>query len=375
MTSSKIKLYHWLTPLSVIYGAGGYFRNKLFDFGILKSEVFDIPVICVGNIAVGGTGKTPHIEFLIRLLQPHYKVAVLSRGYKRKSKGFQLSNPDSTPAQLGDEPYQIFSKFPGIIVAADADRRNGIRQLMALTSKPEVILLDDAYQHRYVKAGLNILLTDYHRKIYEDKILPAGRLRESMSGIKRADLAIVTKCPNNLKPDDTDEIERKMGLKESQPLFFSGLHYGELRPVFPSISADERNNLPSHLKNDEREHMEFTKETEVLMVTGIAQPKLLQTYLKEQYTLKEQLIFPDHHNFTKNDIQQIDAKFSNLKNKQKCIIVTEKDAVRLQHNPYLTPSLKKNMYFLPLEVVILQNQTKRFNQIILDYVAKNQRNS
>ena len=213
--SSKKNIHYPLLPLSILYGAGVYFRNKLFDFGILKSERFDIPIICVGNLTVGGTGKTPHIEYLIRILQNKYRIAVLSRGYKRRSRGFQLATTNSDANQMGDEPYQIYSKFPTILVAVDADRRNGIRQLMQLKHPPQVILLDDAYQHRYVDAGLKIVLTDYNRMIYNDTLLPAGRLRENQAGLKRADLIITTKCAEDPSEQEQRTIAQKLKDRKS----------------------------------------------------------------------------------------------------------------------------------------------------------------
>lgn len=355
--ASKKNIHYPLLPLSVLYGAGVYFRNKLFDFNLLKSERFPLPVICVGNITVGGTGKTPHIEYLIRLLQGQYRVAVLSRGYKRQSKGFQLAGNDSTALQLGDEPYQIHTKFPSITVAVDSDRRHGITQLLKCEKRPDVILLDDAYQHRYVKAGLNILLTDCNRMIYDDALLPAGRLRESMQGVRRADLIITTKCPSSLSDDEQQTIKKRLSSDKRQELFFSGLSYAPLRKVFGEEEA------------------QLNHSAEILLVSGIARPELFQKYIGEHYTLKESMLYPDHHDFNKKDIQQIEFKFSQISNKDKAVIVTEKDAVRLKNNPYLNEIIKEHLYFLPLEVVILHSQTKRFNQIILDYVAENQRNS
>ena len=355
--SSKKNIHYPLLPLSILYGAGVYFRNKLFDFGILKSERFDIPIICVGNLTVGGTGKTPHIEYLIRILQNKYRIAVLSRGYKRRSRGFQLATTNSDANQMGDEPYQIYSKFPTILVAVDADRRNGIRQLMQLQHPPQVILLDDAYQHRYVDAGLKIVLTDYNRMIYNDTLLPAGRLRENQAGLKRADLIITTKCAEDPSEQEQRTIAQKLKLRKEQNLFFSGLHYGTLKNVF-GIN-----------------HMLPNSETAIFMVTGIAQPSLFEKYLKMHYNLTTTLTFPDHHNFDDDDIRQIELKFNQISNKEKAIIVTEKDAVRLLNNPALSDKIKAHLYFLPLEIVILNSQTTRFNQIILDYVAENQRNS
>ncbi len=330
------KIHTLLLPLSVLYGAGVYFRNKLFDWKLLPSERFATPVICVGNITVGGTGKTPHIEYLVRLLTPHYRVAVLSRGYKRHSKGFQLADSASTPTQLGDESYQLHRKFPELIVAVDADRRNGIRHLEALPVLPQVILLDDAYQHRYVSPGLTLLLTDFNRMIDRDHLLPAGRMRESIHGTQRASMAIITKAPREISDDESRLYRKRLRLREDQPLFFSGLSYSDLKPVFISPDINEGDSQPK-----EKFHLGKT----ALLVTGIAQPALFERYLSTQYELAGSLVFPDHHDFQAHDIQKITDKFHSIPNKEKLIIVTEKDAVRLQHNPFIDDSLKKNMYF------------------------------
>ena len=209
-----IKIRESLLPISWLYGIGVSIRNFLFNIGILKSRSFDIPIISVGNITVGGTGKTPHVEYLIRLLKDNFNIAVLSRGYKRKSKEFILADDDTEMSMIGDEPYQMKQKFPNITVAVDKDRCHGIEQICGnnSTKNTDVILLDDAYQHRYVKAGINILLVDYHRMLSSDKLLPAGRLRESEDGKSRADMVIITKCPSDLKPMEFRVITKAMDL-------------------------------------------------------------------------------------------------------------------------------------------------------------------
>ena len=234
MEGDFIKINNWLLPLSWIYGLGVRIRNKMFDWGILKIHAFDIPVISVGNITVGGSGKTPHVEYLINILKDKVKVAVLSRGYKRKSRGFLLAGKDTQMKDIGDEPYQMKIKFPDVYVAVDKNRCHGINLIRANdeTSDTDVILLDDAYQHRYVKPGINILLVDYHRLIMYDKLLPAGRLREPRSGKMRADIVIVTKCPRELKPMEFRVITKTMNLYPYQKLFFSTLKYKDLKPVY-----------------------------------------------------------------------------------------------------------------------------------------------
>ena len=216
----------FLLPFSALYGIGVGLRNILFDIGFLKSRSFSLPVICVGNLTIGGTGKTPHTEYLINLLQEQYQVAVVSRGYKRKKKGFQIASAESTAKDIGDEPYQIKQKFPNIIVAVCAKRVKAIRLLLKKDNPtiPDVILLDDAYQHRYVKAGLNILITDYHRLIFNDHLLPAGHLREGFKGRDRAQIVIVSKCPPHISEQEEKAIEQGLSLYKGQKLFFSTLH-------------------------------------------------------------------------------------------------------------------------------------------------------
>ena len=234
MEGDFIKINEWLTPLSWLYGIGVGIRNQMFELGILKSKAFDVPVISVGNITVGGSGKTPHVEYLIRQLHDKVKVAVLSRGYKRKSRGYVLADKQSTARDIGDESYQILKKFPGIYVAVDKKRCNGIERLTSdeATKDTDVILLDDAYQHRYVKPGINILLVDYHRLIIYDKLMPAGRLREPQSGKARADIVIITKCPADLKPMEFRVLTKALNLYPYQKLFFTTLEYGDLQPLY-----------------------------------------------------------------------------------------------------------------------------------------------
>ena len=222
MDEHFIKIHKWLYPVSWIYGAVVTVRNKLFDWGFLRSKSFDVPVICIGNLSVGGTGKTPHTEYLIKLLRNSYHVAVLSRGYKRHSRGYVLATSQSTAHSIGDEPYQMYTKFPSVTLAVDENRCHGIEQLLAIKEPPiEVVLLDDAFQHRYVKPGLSILLTDYHRLFCDDTLLPAGRLRESVNGKNRAQIVIVTKCPQDIKPIDYNIITKRLNLYPYQQLYFS----------------------------------------------------------------------------------------------------------------------------------------------------------
>ena len=363
MEGEHIKIYHWLYPLSWLYGMGVQLRNKLFDWGWLRSKSFDIPIICIGNLAVGGTGKTPHTEYLIRLLRDqHQNVATLSRGYKRKTKGYILADEQSSAQTIGDEPRQMKSKFPDIRVAVDENRCHGIEELMRLTRPSvDVILLDDAFQHRHVKAGLNILLTDYHRLLCDDALLPAGRLREPAENKQRAQIVIVTKCPAELKPIDFNIIGKQLHLYPYQQLFFSGLQYGKLQPVFPESVSDQTGIL--------------TLSKHVLLVTGIASPSPMIHELERQAAQVAHLAFNDHHDFSRKDFQQIKEHFDRLKGEKRFLVTTEKDAARLKGHPFFPEELKPYLYTLPVEIKILQNQELSFNQTILSYVRKNSRNS
>ena len=362
MEEPLVKIHYWLYPVSWIYGMGVRLRNKLFDWGYYRSKSFDVPVVCVGNLAVGGTGKTPHTEYLIKLLQQTgTNVAMLSRGYKRKSKGYVLATEETDVKRIGDEPYQIKTKFPAIRVAVDENRCHGIEQLMKLDHpKEDVVLLDDAYQHRYVKAGLNILLTDFHRLFSDDTLLPAGRLREPESGKNRAHIVIVTKCPEDIKPIDFNIITKRLKLYPYQQLYFSSFRYGALTPLF----GEKRRTLAS-----------LEKDEQVLLVTGIASPVPLVEKLKVHTPHVNLCQFDDHHDFSSKDLQAIKERFERLEGKKKLIITTEKDATRLQHHPALAETLKPYLYILPIEIEFLQNQQHIFNQNIIGYVRAHSRNS
>ena len=359
MEGDFIKINEWLLPLSWLYGLGVRFRNFLFDVGILKSQDYKVPIISVGNITVGGTGKTPHVEYLAKLLKDQFKVAVLSRGYKRKSHGYVLADKNTPMRQIGDEPYQMRQKFPGITVAVDKNRRRGIARLTE-DDTIDVILLDDAFQHRYVKPGINILLVDYHRLIIYDKLLPAGRLREPLPGKNRADIVIVTKCPKELKPMEYRVITRAMNLYAYQTLYFSTLEYGELRPVFPQVrSSLTLSQLSSH---------------NVLLLTGIASPRQLSEDLKPLVKSITPMAFADHHHFTQKDLLRLSATFEAMPS-PKVIITTEKDATRLNDAGELGDELRKAFYVIPVNIKFMLEQEDLFNQNIIGYVRKNSRNS
>ena len=360
MEGDFIKISKWLLPLSWAYGLAVGFRNMLFDTGILKSRAFAVPVIAVGNLTVGGTGKTPHVEYLIELLQEKRKVAVLSRGYKRRTKGFVMAGENTTAQDIGDEPYQMMRKYPEATVAVDKKRVRGIETLTDSDKTLDVVLLDDAFQHRYVKPGINILLVDYHRLIIYDKLLPAGRLREPQKGKNRADIVIVTKCPKDLKPMEFRVITKAMALFPYQQLYFSTLDYGQPKPLFD----DHADTLT----------MEQLGDRHVLLLTGIASPRQMEEDLRPLTAALAPLSFADHHRFTPKDAVRINEAFAALP-APKCIVTTEKDATRLADVEGLSNEVKACLYVLPVKVSIMLDQEDKFNENILGYVHKNSRNS
>ena len=355
-----IHINEWLLPLSCLYGMAVRMRNKLFDLGVLPQHSFSIPVIGVGNITVGGSGKTPHVEYLVNLLSQKVKVAVLSRGYRRKTHGYRLADANSTAADIGDEPCQMKQKFDNIYVAVDRDRCEGIRRLTkdAETQDVDVILLDDAFQHRYVKPGINILLVDYHRLIIYDKLLPAGRLREPLSGKSRADMVIVTKCPKDLTPMEFRVLTKAMNLYPYQELFFTTLDYGRLHQLFGNKTLG---------LDDIRGH-------EVLLLTGIASPKQMMLDLKPYGVKITPMTFADHHPYSAKDEAAINRRFAAL-NGPIIIITTEKDAARLMKLEHLSEEVREALYVLPVHISFMLDQEENFDNKIISYVRKNSRNS
>lgn len=352
-----------LLPLSWLYGCGVYVRNKLFDWDIFKQTTFaNTPIICVGNISVGGTGKTPHIEYLIRLLQERYKVAVISRGYKRKTTGFVLASESSTPEEIGDEPCQIKMKFPSVTIAVDGNRKRGIEKLLALPEedRPDIILMDDGFQHRWVKPSLSIILSDNNNPVYEDKLLPAGRLREALSSLQRASVVLATKCSPDMRPIDMRITMNSFGLFPYQSLMFTCMKYGKLTPV-------NSNNKTLDLH-------EIVGRT-LILVTGIAHPEPLQRKLAEFSSTIMHIELPDHHDFGNADIETIQELLADLPDDSAFVITTEKDIVKLR-GMNLPEEIEKVLYYLPIEVEFLNEEEKlSFNKKILNHVRKNSRNS
>jgi len=338
-----------LYPLSLLYGLIITIRNYLYNSGVLKSTTFNTPIIVVGNLSVGGTGKTPQIEYLIRLLQHEYKVAVLSRGYKRKSTGFIIADETVNAEIIGDEPYQYFKKFPNIIVCVDADRTNGIQQLEALENAPDIILLDDAFQHRKVNASFNILLTPYNDLYVDDVMLPTGNLRENKLGAKRAQVIIVTKCPANISKNEQIKITKKLKPTSNQAIFFTTIDYDE------------------ELKGSSKINLSDVKNSEVLLFTGIANPEPLKQYLTNEEIKFKHLKYPDHHHFSKSDIEEIKLEFKNISSNNKLVLTTEKDYVRIFAD-------LQNLEYISIKIKFVV-QKASFDKLIKEYVEQSSRDS
>ncbi len=362
MEESFIRINKALRPLSWLYGLGVGLRNLLFETGVLKSRAYGVPVIAVGNITVGGTGKTPHVEYLVRLLKQRMKVAVLSRGYKRKSRGFVLATSETTMRELGDEAFQMKQKFKDVTVAVDKKRTHGIDTLMSSpeTSDTDVVLLDDAFQHRYVKPGVNILLVDYHRLIINDELLPAGRLREPLKAKDRADVVIVTKCPKTLSPMDFRVLTKQMDLFAYQQLYFTTIDYEPLRPFYPNdaqptVSIDGQN---------------------VLLLSGIASPEKMRLDIEGAFSPASltPMAFGDHHNFSKRDIRRINEAFAALP-EPRLIVTTEKDAARLTGAEGLSDEARRRLYLLPIRISFMLDGDRQFDEYIKRYVLANSKNS
>lgn len=357
MKSSKTnKQYPVAWPLALCYGVGVRLRNLCFALGLLPSEAYPIAVISVGNLSAGGAGKTPLVEYLIRLLMGRYRVAVLSRGYRRKRKGYILANDSSTARDIGDEPCQIKRKYPAVTVAVDANRRRGMRRLLALPDdeRPQVVLLDDAFQHRYVRPSLSILVTDCHRLFSRDHLLPVGTLREPRSGTRRADLVIVTKCDPTMKPIDSRIIEDEMQLDINRPRFFTAIAYRRLEGVWPE-------ECPS------RDLSSLTPKTDVLLVAGIADPTPLVEEMRRHTEKTVALTFPDHHAFRRTDIDKIRTALAKLSS-DALIVCTEKDAARLRTTPLYPSDWHARTYALPIETTFLFGTAARFDELVSRHV-------
>ncbi len=339
-----------LSPFSVLYDGVTKIRNTLYDNGWFKSNTYEIPLIIVGNLSVGGTGKTPMVAYLVKLLKTQFKIAVLSRGYKRKTSGFVLADATATAETLGDEPFQLVRKHSDILVAVDADRNHGIQELLHLPHIPDLILLDDAFQHRQVKADFNILLTAYDDLYIDDAVLPAGNLRERVSGAERAQVIIVTKCPENLSEIQEFEIAKRLKPTLTQTVFFTKIQY-----------ADFVQNEANQIKLSEM------VDYKVILITGIANPKTFLDFLNSKNIKFEHLEFPDHHSYTEKELIAIKKKFNDLGAIKKLILTTEKDYVRIFAG-------FADLYYLAIETSFINHQ-KDFDKLILNYVGQSSRNS
>lgn len=339
-----------MNPYSWVMAA----RNRAFDAGVLKSREFDVPTICVGNITVGGTGKTPHIEYIARLLKTSYAIAVLSRGYGRKSKGYIKAGRETTMEQIGDEPFQIKEKFADIDVAVCEKRTEGIDRLVTENKALQAVLLDDAFQHRHVKAGLNILLIDSNRPVWRDNVMPFGRLRESIGGISRADIVIFTKC-KGVTAEQKSAYRSYIKEIKDIPVYFTTIRYGKPYPLFNSANTA------------------MPQESRVLLVTGIANPQPLKAEIEERGAKVELMQYGDHHNFTDADFDDIVKQFRN--GGYTMIVTTEKDATRMKPHEETLMSIRDSIYVMPIEVEFLDGEEKLFNDNIYNYVTENSRDS
>ena len=340
---------HLLFPFSFIYGSITAMRNLLFDYGIFKSQSYTIPIICIGNLSVGGTGKTPHTQYLLDLLKNNYKTAVLSRGYGRKNSNLQFVEITSNAFEVGDEPLQLKKNNPKCLVVVEKNRNKGVKQILKYFPETEVILLDDGYQHRWINAGFNILITPFLSPYYKDYLMPVGKLRESKKGVSRANAVIFSKSPENTNPTLKKGMLEKLNLFSHQKAYFSVTKYHK----FKSIS-----------NNTELEKLE---KYSITLVSGISNANPLTEYLQESGHYINHLEYSDHHNYSIHDIDNILAKHRAEESTKKLILTTEKDATKLRQFSHHFKDI--NFYYIPIEIKIDQSET--FKKQILDYVEKN----
>jgi tetraacyldisaccharide 4'-kinase len=348
----------FLLPIAWVYGWGVRLRHWMFKVGILNSTSFNFPLIGVGNLSMGGTGKTPVIEYLIRLTSKKYNLATLSRGYGRKTTGFLKANQFSSYQEIGDEPLQYFKKFgKEIIVTVDEKRQRGIQNLISEEQTLDLILMDDSFQHKYVIPGLSILLTDFHNLYMNDYLFPAGSLRDTVSQAKYADIVIVTKGPKVLSPIERERITELLEIKEPQKLYFSYLLYSN----YELVPGTKEKEVPEEI-------------TKIVLFTGIANSYPLQDHLRSKCKELTVIDYPDHHSFRRKDLQYIRKVFDEIISPKKILVTTEKDAMRLINSPYLSELLDLPVYYLPVRVEFHDPDKGEFNDQILSYVEKNKRN-
>ena len=340
-----------LAPFSLLYGLGVSLRNSFYDRGLLKGVEFDLPVISVGNLSVGGAGKTPHIEYLIRLLKDYMDIATLSRGYRRKTKGYLEVKPEMDAEQVGDEPLQFKRKFPEIMVTVSESRTFAIPQIVMERPDVKAVLLDDAFQHRSVKPGLNILLTEYSRPFTRDYLLPSGRLREWRSAYERADIIIVTKCPPVLGEEDRARFREEIEPLPHQRLYFSYYEYGQ----------------PYYILNA-RYRLQMNPDMDALLISAIARTDYLLEYLRPRLSTIKAMEYADHHYFSKYDLGQLKANFDRMENDKKVILTTEKDAMRLQiHHPFIKEN-QLPVFAVPVQVRFHFSESAQFDDDIRQYL-------
>ncbi len=345
-----LKILLW--PFTILYGFGVWCRNRLYDSGFLSSVQFDIPVISIGNLPVGGTGKTPHIEYLIRLLQYEYRIATMSRGYKRHTKGFRIAQSDTDASEIGDEPYQFFQKYPETVVSVAEDRMTGIPNLLLQRPDIEVVLLDDAFQHRSVKPGLNILITTYQKPFFKDYILPYGRLREARSSYKRADIIIVSKCPDTLSAQEQAFFLNGINAQSNQQVFFSKIKYGQAYAL--------KDNSPQSFEGKN-----------VILLSAIAQAEAFVSYVATHALKAHRLNYPDHHYFNSKDIEEIQSVIHNWDND--CVIVTtEKDATRLLLQDKFIATCPIPIIVVPIVIEFLNQEGAAFDNLVKKFVLDQQ---
>lgn len=347
-----------LLPFAILYGVCVAIRNRLYDWGWFSSTSFTLPVISVGNLSVGGTGKTPHVEYLIRLLGDRFRVATLSRGYKRKSRGFIRGDQFSTVAQIGDEPLQYVQKFENVVVTVDENRVRGINEISFRYPTVDIIIMDDGFQHRAVKPGLSILLTDFYNLYPEDYLLPSGTLREQISGAARADIIVVSKSPAILSPLTRHRINSLLKLLPHQKLYFSYIRYGELTPLTPDACLPKRNK----------------KIHTILLFAGIVNTYPLEEYLRRHCIELITMIFPDHHQYTASDLAKIRLAWEQIQLKSKLLITTEKDAMRLKFSTVNNLVVHLPMQYLPIEVVFHAGDEEQFKRQVVGYVERSKSN-
>jgi len=352
-----------LYPLSLLYGLITGIRNFLYDSGILHSEEFHFPVICVGNITVGGTGKTPHTEYIAGLLRENFKVATLSRGYKRKTHDFRIASSETPVSEIGDEPMQIFHNFPDILVTVDKNRVHGVKKILQEYPETEVIILDDGFQHRTITPGFSILLSDYDRLFIRDHMLPYGNLRENKGNMRRADMILITKSPENISPIQRRLIVKEIDKSPHQNLYFTTFRYKAPVHVFENI-----------IEGTQPEFTECDK-CSIVLITGIANPRPLIEYLQKTYGEIIHLSYPDHYNYNEKDLINFSSAFNNLRSVRKYLFTTEKDAIRLREFANIAEPVRSAFFYIPVEIYFLNEDKDEFDNLIINYVRKNHRNN